>query len=186
MNFQKVSVLILAIIAVGLFAVALDFAQPVLMPLIIALLFSFVFAPAIEFLHRLKIPRAVAIVIVILGILGVFFLIGLFFYTSFQSFVRYFPKYQNKFQDLFQSLTLFLSERLGLPTGVFDEIDWDTMIRGSLINVSGTFIEFAKGLFVITIFLVFLLLVLVMFSLSLFLLQAYHETNLIICNSVRW
>jgi AI-2 transport protein TqsA len=158
MNLQKVTVLLLAIIAVGFFALAVDFAQPVLMPLVIALLFSFVFAPAIEFLHKLKMPRGVAIGIVILGILGMFFLIGLFFYTSFQSFVRVLPRYQNKLMELFQSLSLALSERLGLPTGVLDDIDWDTMIRGSLINVSGTFIEFAKGLFVVTIFLIFLLL----------------------------
>lgn len=158
MNLQKVSIFLLAVIAIGLFALALDFAQPVLMPLVIGLLFSFVFAPLIEILHRFKIPRPVAIIIVILVMLGVFFLIGLFFYTSFQSFVRVFPNYQEKFEEIFQNINLTLSDRFGLPTGVFGNVDWDTMLRGYLISVSGSFIEFARGLFIVTIFLIFLLL----------------------------
>ena len=157
MDLQKVSIILLAVIAIGLSAFAVDIAQPVLMPLVIALLFSFVFAPAIDLLHRFKIPRPIAIVILILGILGIFFLIGLFFYTSFQSFVRVFPKYQEQFQEILKSLSLTLSDRFGIPIGVLDDLDWATMIRGYLISISGTSIGFARGLFVVTIFLIFLL-----------------------------
>jgi AI-2 transport protein TqsA len=158
MNPQKVTVFLLALIAAGLIALALDFAQPVLMPLVIALLFSFVFAPAVERLHKLHMPRALAIIIIILIILGVFFLIGLFFYNSFQSFVQFLPKYQAKFQSIFNNVSVTLSDRFGLPTAVIDDLDWATMIRGSLINMTGNFIEFARGLFIVTLFLVFLLL----------------------------
>ncbi|MBT3275192.1 MAG: AI-2E family transporter [Spirochaetales bacterium] len=158
MNLQKVSVVLLAIIALGLIFVAVDVAQTVLMPLVIALLFSFVLAPVVEKLHKLRVPRGIAIVLVILLILGVFFLIGLFFYTSFQSFVRVFPKYQAKFETTFRGLSIGLTERFGLPTGLLDDMDWSSMIRGYLIELSGTSIDFAKGLFVVTIFLIFLLL----------------------------
>ena len=158
MNPQKVTVFLLALIAAGLIALALDYAQPVLMPLVIALLFSFVFAPAVEGLYKFHIPRPIAIIIIILVILGVFFLIGLFFYNSFQSFVQFLPKYQAKFQSIFNNLSNTLSDRLGLPTAVLEDLDWATMIRGYLINVSGNFIEFARGMFIVTIFLIFLLL----------------------------
>ena len=40
MNPQKVTVFLLGLIAAGLVALALDFAQPVLMPLVIAILFD--------------------------------------------------------------------------------------------------------------------------------------------------
>lgn len=158
MNPQKITVFLLGLIAAGLVALALDFAQPVLMPLVIAILFSFVFAPAVELLHKIHIPRPLAIIIIIIVILGLFFLIGLFFYNSLQSFMRFLPKYQAQFQELFTSLSNTLSDRFNLPTGVIQDLDWVTMIRGTLRSASGNFIEFARGLFIVTIFLIFLLL----------------------------
>ena len=158
MNLQKASIFLLTLIALGLFALALDFAQPVLMPLVIALLFSFVLGPAVEFLHKKKVPRPLAISGIIVLILGVFFLIGLFFYTSFQSFVRIFPWYLNRLQSLITELSSGLTERLELPTGLLENIDWSSMVRGYLVTISGTFMEFLRGLFIVTIFLIFLLL----------------------------
>ena len=158
MNPQRVTVFLLTLIALGLISLTIDLAQPVLMPLVIALLFSFVFAPAVELLRKIHIPRSLGIAIVILVILGVFYLIGLFFYTSLQSFVRAFPRYQLKFDELFMSLSKGISERFGLPTAVLGQLDWSAMIRRYMLNISGTFIEFVKGLFIVTIFLIFLLL----------------------------
>ncbi len=158
MDPQKVLAALLTLIALIMVGFVVDFAQPVIMPLVIALLFSFVFAPAIEFLRKIHIPRPVSIAIILLVILGVFFLIGLFFYNSFQSFIRVLPKYQLKFEQVFASISTTLSERYGLPTAVLGGLDWVTMIRGYLVSITGTFIEFAKGLFIVTIFLVFLLL----------------------------
>jgi predicted PurR-regulated permease PerM len=42
--------------------------------------------------------------------------------------------------------------------GVIGEIDWVSMLRGSLINMSGNFFDFVRGLFIVTVFLIFLLL----------------------------
>ncbi len=158
MNTQRVSLFLLAAIAVGLFSVAIDYAQPVLMPLVIAVLVSFVLAPAVEFLSRFKIPKVVAIILLILMILGVFFLVGLFFFNSIQSFVRIFPRYQQRLQELLDSVTQGLNERFGVPTDLLGGFDWSHMIRGYLISLSGGFIDFVTTLFIVTIFLIFLLL----------------------------
>ena len=128
------------------------------MPLVIAMLFAFVLGPAVEFFNKRRVPRPISIGGIIIVIIGFFFLIGLFFYTSFQSFVRVFPRYLNQFQELFAELSSGLTERLELPTGLLENIDWSSMVRGYLLSVSGTFVEFLSGLFIVTIFLIFLLL----------------------------
>ena len=168
MNLQKIIVVLLTVIAIGLFSLALDFAQPVLMPLIIGLLFSSVLAPAVEFLkRRLHVPRVIGITVVILMILGMVFLIGMLFYASLQSFVRVLPRYQAKFEEILISLAEVLNARFGISATVFSDIDWPPIFRGYLISLSGSFIDFAKGLFIVTIFLIFLLLEMPFFELKL-------------------
>lgn len=158
MNFQKASVFLLGVITLGLVSLALYFAKPVLMPLVIAVLFSFVLGPAVRFLQKLHIPKLLAVIIVILMIIALFFLLGVFVYTSFNSFVRVFPKYQLKLQELLNGISAGISERFDISTNIFEDIDWPVTIRGYLLSFSGTFFEFLKGLFIITIFLIFLLL----------------------------
>ncbi len=158
MNLERVSALLLAVIAFGLIAAAINLAQPVIMPLVIAVLLSFVLGPIVNLLHRFYIPRPIAIVIVILMLLGLFFLVALIFYTSIQSFVRNFPQYQAKLQELVESLSLGLSESLELETDLLTGINWSTMVRDYLLALSGSFFDFMTSLFVVTIFLIFLLL----------------------------
>ena len=158
MNLQKVSIALLGTIALGLVILALNYAQPVIMPLVIGILLSFVLAPVVEFLHDRHVPRIVGITIIIVVILGLFFLIGVFFYTSLQSFIRVFPRYQMKLEELVSSFTSGLSERSGLPTGLFDGFDWISMVQGYIVTIPDTVLEVATGLFIVTIFLLFLLL----------------------------
>ena len=158
MNLQRTSVIILAAIAIGLFSVALDYAQPVFMPLVIAVLVSWILAPAVMFLNRFGVPKAVAIVLLILIILGVFFLVGLFFYNSIQSFMRSFPEYQARLQEILDSISEALNVRFGVSPALLDDIDWTNMVRGYLLSLSGGFLDFVTSLFIVTIFLIFLLL----------------------------
>ena len=162
MNLQRTSVIILAAIAIGLFSVALDYAQPVFMPLVIAVLVSWILAPAVMFLNRFGVPKAVAIVLLILIILGVFFLVGLFFYNSIQSFMRSFPEYQARLQEILDSISEALNVRFGVSPALLDDIDWTNMVRGYLLSLSGGFLDFVTSLFIVTIFLIFLLLELVL------------------------
>ena len=150
--------IILAAIAIGLFAVALDYAQPVLMPLVIAVLMSFVLSLGVAFLQRLRVPRVVAITILILTILAVFSLVGLFFFNSIQSFIRIFPRYQGRMQELLDAVTGGLNTRFGVPTTVLEDFDWTGVLSDYLLSLSGGFFNFASGLVVVTLFLVFLLL----------------------------
>ncbi len=62
--------------AVVLTVAALYFAQPVLMPLVTAILLTFLLRPAVAGLERRRVPRAMAVVLVCLGILAGFGSVG--------------------------------------------------------------------------------------------------------------
>lgn len=59
---------------IGLFVIALFytfyFAAPVLIPITIAILLSMLLSPAVEWLERIRLPRAVASAIIVMGALG--------------------------------------------------------------------------------------------------------------------
>ena len=151
-----ISLGILAAIAVG---VVLDLAQTVIVPLVIAILLSFILEPIIRFLmKKLKFPRIIAIILVILIIFGFFYLIGLFVYNSAQSFVREYPNYLEKFQEIFRDFNQRYLSRLDIPDDLLAEIDWTDAIRDSIVSWSGSFMGFLGVLFIILIFLFFLFL----------------------------
>jgi predicted PurR-regulated permease PerM len=152
----SISLGILAAIAVG---VVLDLAQTVIIPLVIAILLSFILEPVIRFLmKKLKFPRILAIILVILIIFGFFYLIGLFVYNSAQSFVREYPNYLQKFQEIFQDINERYLGRLDIPDDLLAQIDWSDAIRESIVSWSGSFMGFLGVLFIILIFLFFLFL----------------------------
>jgi AI-2 transport protein TqsA len=152
----SISLGILAAIAIG---VVLDLAQTVIIPLVIAVLLSFILQPVIRFLmKKLKFPRLLAILLVILIIFGFFYLIGLFVYNSAQSFVREYPNYLGKFQKIFQDINQRYLGRLDLPDDLLGQIDWSDALRESIVSWSGSFVGFLGVLFIILIFLFFLFL----------------------------
>ena len=158
MKLQRITVILLAAITIGLLSVAIKLAQPVVMPLVIALLFSLMLSPVVKLLGRHHIPKAVAIIILILLMLGLVYLIGMFFFSSIQSFIGIFPKYQAKLQILLDNSMTTLNQRFGVPIDLLDDFEWSKIVRDYLLSLSGGFIGFMKNFFVITIFLVFLLL----------------------------
>ena len=88
---------ILVMVAVG---VVLKTAQSVILPLIIAWLLSFLIGPAINFMTARKIPTTLAVLIIIVVLLGIFYLSGTFLYARFAAFVEAYPRYHARFTDL--------------------------------------------------------------------------------------
>ncbi len=142
---------VLAIVAV---ATVLRVAATVFLPLAVAILLSFVFSPVVRFLHRLKIPRLVGIVVVILFLLALGFLIGLVLYSSTQSLLREFPVYQQRFTTLVAQVI----ERFDLPADILDQLQIGVAIRGIALEVSGNLVSFLSGFTLVVIFLLFMLL----------------------------
>ena len=142
---------VLAIVAI---ATVLRVASTVFLPLAVAILLSFVFSPVVGFLHRLKIPRVVGIIIVILFLLTLGFLVGLVLYSSSQSLLREFPVYQERFTTLVAQVI----ERFDLPEDILDQLEIGQAIRGAALEVSGNLVSFLSGFTLVVIFLLFVLL----------------------------
>jgi predicted PurR-regulated permease PerM len=157
-NSLKVVVGLLGIIVVFLVGAVFKATQTVLVPLIIAGLLYFVLVPVVDILERIRVPRIVAIILVLLMVLGVFYLVGLFIFASVQSVVRAFPKYQNRFDLILRDIDSVLNARLHVSETLFAGVNWASTLRGYLLSWSGSFLKFVTLSGIILIFLIFLLL----------------------------
>ena len=156
MNLQKVIVVLLAILAAIGIGFVLDFAQPVVLPLVIAFLISITLEPVVKYLTKLQIPRSIAIIIVILMLLGVVGLIGFFFFTSIQSFIREYPQYIEKLNNIINIVSNRYLSRLNIPEDPLLTIDWVSPLRNYLMSLSGDVTRFVGIAVIILFVLVFL------------------------------
>lgn len=147
---NTVYLFVIAFVAAG---AVLRLTGGIFVPFVIALLLSFVFAPIVSFLVNRRVPRFVAIAIVLLIFLAFGFLIVLIVYSSFQSLLREFPKYQDRMTELIRELIL----RFDLPSDIYGQLQISRTIGNALLSVSGNFMSFASGFIVVLIFLLFLL-----------------------------
>ena len=141
----------LLVIAVG---AVLFVTRPVVVPLIIAWLLFYVLSPVLRFLKRHGVSRALAVVVIILLLLGLFYLSGIFMFQRVNAFVQQYDKYQEQFLALFTTF----SARFNVPPGSLGEVNWTKEIGTRLVQFSGSFMSFMGNTVLVLIFLVFLLL----------------------------
>jgi len=152
---QTISTAFLAVFAGGFL---LRLAKPVFFPFFLALFFYFVLSPVLDFLMTLHIPKAVAVVIILVLTFLALYLLGLLFYSSGTTFADALPGYLQKLTNFFNELR----DELNLPKTSVDPVAW---IKSLDINQVGTFflsslgtaVSFVSTLFLVLIFLVFML-----------------------------
>ncbi|QEN08428.1 AI-2E family transporter [Oceanispirochaeta crateris] len=141
---------ILTVIALG---AVLHILQPVFLPLVIAILMSFVLSPLVTIFHK-KIPRILAVLLVICILMVSLYAIGWFFYSRITTFISVIGYYQNRFNLIMSELV----SRYKLPPDVLDAIEFSGGIRSGLYNISISFVNFAGQLILVVFFIVFMLL----------------------------
>lgn len=147
----------LAIITVIMLGAVLKIAASILLPLIIAILLSFIIAPLVNLLDRPRIPRVIAILVVVLILCGFLFLVFLFFQTSVNSFVRQYPKYAERFSEISMQIEMMIKNRFDIQFDFSTDINWQGALRDYLVSFSGSLMKFFTSLGLILIFLIFLL-----------------------------
>ncbi|MDA3955199.1 AI-2E family transporter [Oceanispirochaeta sp.] len=141
---------ILTTIAMG---AVLHILQPLFLPLVIAILLSFVLSPLVTHFHK-RIPRVLAVLLVI-GILMVgLYAIGWFFYTRITSFVSVIGYYQDRFDIIISDIVI----RYKLPSDILEVLQLSASLRSGLYNISISFVNFAGQLIIVVFFIVFMLL----------------------------
>ena len=158
MEDNKVVTASLLIIVVFLIGVLLRLAKPVLFPFFLAIFLSFILYPVLDFLTKIKMPRVISIIFILLFTFFILYLLGSLFYSTGKSFAAEFPKYGEKMNSILTSIF----ERLNLPQLKIETIDWagefDLDRMGRIIGSSlGPFLSFMSNLFLVLIFLVFIL-----------------------------
>jgi predicted PurR-regulated permease PerM len=142
---------ILTLIAVGM---VLKYAQSVILPLIIAWLLSYLIGPAINFMTHRKIPTTLAAFLILIFLLGIFYLSGTFLYARFAAFVDAYPRYHTRFTELIAMLT----SQWNLDFDPLAGINWGQNIGHFLATLSRSIFAFASQLVLVIIFLFFILL----------------------------
>jgi len=147
-----------AVVAIFIVGLVLRLAKPVFFPFFLAIFFYFVLSPVLDFLTRLKIPKALAVAVILCFTFLVLYLMGVLFYSSGETFASEFPKYGQKFSAFVASL----EDELKIPKAKLDPLAWmeslDINKVGSFfLNSLGTLLSFISNLFLVIIFLVFML-----------------------------
>jgi AI-2 transport protein TqsA len=148
----------LVLTAIFIVGVVLKLAKPVLFPFALAVFLSFVLSPILKFLTRFRIPRLVAIFIILLFTFFLLFLLGNQFYSSGKTFAAEFPKYGEKISSMLNDI----SEKWQLSRLGWQPINWEEQLNinriGSIIISSlGPFFSFFSTLFLVLFFLIFIL-----------------------------
>jgi len=143
---------------VFLAGVVLRMAKPVLFAFLLAVFLSFIVTPALDLLVRIKIPRAVAILLILILTFFVLYLLGVLIFESGKGFAQEIPKYGEKLRggldDIMKKLHLS-----GWKSASFDWLNsLDINKLGSFFLASlGPFLSFISNLFLVLLFLVFIL-----------------------------
>ncbi len=149
----------LAIIVLFIVGVVLKMARSVLFPFFLAVLLSYVINPILEWMTARKIPRPVAVILLLLATFSIVYLLGLLFYESGKAFAESLPDYAKRLTVLMDNL----QARMGrLPvrniniTSFLNSLN-PQRIGAFLLASLGTFLGFFETMFVVFVFLAFIL-----------------------------
>ncbi|MFA5467767.1 MAG: AI-2E family transporter [Sphaerochaetaceae bacterium] len=148
----------LLVIAVILTFATLKIADVVTLPLTISLFLFLFFNPLLNRLEKLKVPRWLGVLIVMVLLLVTFLVAAWFFFFTVDRLVQRLPMYIRRFVVI----DAWLAEKIGLDTGTsfltYINFDWQGLILSSLSSVSNKAINIVSRVSLIYIFVLFLIL----------------------------
>ena len=158
MQGNKVVTASLLIIVIFISGVVLRLAKPVLFPFALAVFLSFVLAPLLDFLTRLKIPRIISIIFIMIFTFFILYLLASLIYSSGKSFAAELPRYSQKVNSVLTAI----QEKYNLSGAGLEPIDWAKQfdlgrIGKILLDAMGPFFSFVSNLFLVLLFLIFIL-----------------------------
>jgi AI-2 transport protein TqsA len=165
-RINTVSLVVIAVVAAG---IALMFARSVLVPFVLAVFIFLLVSPILDFgVIRLKLPRGVAVLITLLIVLIILSVLFLFASQAIQTIIDTAGRYSEKFNELLKQITEKLeplgseSQESKIVTVLKQQIigignALQKQIPGLVTNTFGTVLGMVTGLFLVSIFVIFLL-----------------------------
>ncbi|MDC7227351.1 MAG: AI-2E family transporter [Spirochaetales bacterium] len=160
MNNQRANTIFIGVIAIVATVAALKIASSVMLPIFFAILLSFTLSPVVDGLTRIKVPRGISITLAILIIAGIGYLVGLFLFSSLNSFIDEAPKYYHRFEDITSQISGALNTNFAmeLPENPMAEIDFTATFINSINSLSQNVVSFASAMVIVILSTIFLLL----------------------------
>lgn len=157
MNGDKFLKAAVGFIALAVAGVVLKLAKPVLFPFFLAIFISYIINPALEFLTRRKIPRFLAVIVLLLVTFSLMYVFVAVFYSSGKAFAVELPNYVAQLKSLLAELEAerFLGAHWNMST-VIGAINVDK-IASIALSALGPFFSFLSTLLLVLVFLIFIL-----------------------------
>lgn len=162
LQYRRASLFMLAVITLILVGGALKLTTSVVLPFMIAVLLTFVLEPLIILLGKIKIPRLIASVVIVVSIgIAVYFVV-LLLINSFRTIATLYPKYEVRFEEIYQTIAktfnLPYDEHLTLFDNLWGQLNIRTKVQTAAFQFSESMVGFLKDTVMVTLFIVFLLL----------------------------
>lgn len=104
----------------------LYFSRDIIIPFLLAVFLAILISPIITFMQKLKIPRVISLIIVLLCFFGLFFIVGNVIAKNTTHFLTNLPDLQSKFMNFYTNLILNLSsitEHINFNESIFSYIN---------------------------------------------------------------
>lgn len=154
-RLTRISLVIFILFISGLL---LKITRPVLLPFLIALFISYAISPVLDWLLKLKIPKPLAIVSILILTFTLLCLFGLMLYSSGKYFASEFPKYSRQVNSLIAELLSWqenLPFKISMPT-IISQLNLERL-TGILLDTLGSFLSFLGNLLIVFVFVIFIL-----------------------------
>jgi AI-2 transport protein TqsA len=154
-KWLRVGVGILVLFLVGVF---LKLARSIIVPFALALLFAFAVSPALDFLVRRKLPKVVALIIILVLSFAGLYLIGTVFYSGGKSLAAELPSYTEMVKSFLSRIDRLVPDPR-LKVGLTDWIQGFNIGHAGtlLLSALGPFFSFMSDLLLVFVFMIFIL-----------------------------
>jgi len=154
-NFLKFG---MAVVVVFLLGVFLKLARPVLIPFCLALFLSLALTPVLDALVRRKVPKSVALVVILCLTFVALYLMGVLFYASGKQFAAELPSYN----EMMKSFLDGVDQTIQNPRLKAEALGWINSLNaekvgGLILSALGPFLSFISQLLLVFVFMTFIL-----------------------------
>jgi predicted PurR-regulated permease PerM len=152
---------LVTLITIMIGGVILKLTASVLLPFTISLLLAFVMNPMVTALEKLRIPRAVSIMLAVAFIAAGLYFLGLVLFSSGRTILTLYPKYEDRLSEIYAWAAGFFDlsydEHLSFIGNLWAQLGIRSQIQRITISFSNSFLDFLKDATMVVLFVIFLL-----------------------------
>ena len=142
-------------------AAVLKFASSVILPFTIAILLSSAMYPLVKVLDKIKIPRFVSILLVVIIIVTGLYIFGMVLFSSGMMIAAQYPKYEYRLTKIYISIAnlfeLPYNEDLSFWENIWGQLGIRNWIRNFTVSFSNSVAKFVSNAVIVVLFVVFIL-----------------------------